>query len=83
MSQQKHKQILKQLSTNKAIVIMMQDKGCGVVIMNQSNNFDKCLSKLKSTQFNRSDLDPSGILKNKIRRTLSLSYNFNRQHPLQ
>ena len=44
---------------------MMQDKGCGVVIMNQSNNFDKCLSKLKSTQFNKSDHDPTGILKKK------------------
>ena len=53
---------------------MMQDKGCGVVIMNQSNNFDKCLSKLKSTQFNKSDHDPIGILEKKIRRTLSLSF---------
>ena len=44
----------------------MQDKGCDGVIMNQSNDFDKCLSKLKRTQFNKSDHDPTGTLKNKI-----------------
>ena len=39
----KHREITRNLSNNKNIVIMKQDKGRGVVIMDRNKYFDKCL----------------------------------------
>ena len=40
------KRIIKQLSMNEEVIIMKQDKGRGVIIMNSSKYLEKCLSVL-------------------------------------
>ena len=40
------KHIIKQLSMNEEVIIMKQDKGRGVIIMNSSKYLEKCLSVL-------------------------------------
>ena len=40
------KHIIKQLSMNEEVIIMKQDKGRGVIIMNSSKYLEKCLSIL-------------------------------------
>ena len=40
------KHIIKQLSMNEEVIIMKQDKGHGVIIMNSSKYLAKCLSIL-------------------------------------
>ena len=66
----KYQEVMKQLYMNKAIVIMKQGKGHGVVIMNQSKYFDKCLLILQSKQFTKLDHDPTGTMENKVQKTL-------------
>ena len=45
----KYHEIMKQLSINKAIFILKQDKGRGVVTMNQSKYFEKFVNSIKNT----------------------------------
>ena len=47
----KYRKIVNDLSRNKDIVIMKQDKGRGVVVMNRGKYFDKCLAILNIEQF--------------------------------
>lgn len=54
--------MMKKLSMNKAIDIVKQDKGRGVVIMNRSEYFEKCFSILQSKQFTKLNYDPTVTL---------------------
>ena len=47
---------------NKEVIIMKQDKGGGVVIMNRSKYLEECLSILQGKQFMKSDYDPTSKL---------------------
>ena len=53
----KYQQTVKELSKNQIILIMKQDKGCGVVIMGKSKYHDNCLSILKNDNFKILDHD--------------------------
>ena len=47
---------------NKEVIIMKQDKGGGVVIMNRSKYLEEYLSILQGKQFMKSDYDPTSKL---------------------
>ena len=47
----KQKKIISNLSNRKDIVILKQDKGRGIVIMDQIKYIEKCMSLLSSNQF--------------------------------
>ena len=47
---------------NKDVIIMKQDKGGGVVIMNRTKYLEECLSILQGKQFMKSDYDPTSKL---------------------
>ena len=66
----KYKTIIKQLSINEEVIIMKQDKGRGVVIMNRSKYLEKCLSILQGKQFMKLDRDPTSKLESKVQRIL-------------
>ena len=66
----KHKNIISNWSNRKDIVILKQDKGRGVVIMDQSNYTDKCMSLLRSNQFKHIPNDPTKSLESKIKWTI-------------
>ena len=53
----KYQQTVKKLSKNKNIVIMKQDKGHGVVIMDKSKYQEKCLMILENDNFKMIDHD--------------------------
>ena len=66
----KYNQVTQNLSKNKEIVILKQDKGRGVVILDCSKYMDKCLSILGTTQFAEIDHDPAAYIAGKVQRTL-------------
>ena len=66
----KQKKINSNLSNRKDIVILKQDKGRSVVVMDRSNYTEKCMSLLSSTQFMHIPNDPNKSLESKVQRTL-------------
>ena len=66
----KYRKIVNDLSRNKNIVIMKQDKRKGVVVMDRGKYFDKCLAMLNTEQFVQLQKDPTNSLETKVQRTL-------------
>ena len=66
----KYNQVIENLSKNKEIVILKQDKGRGVVILDGSKCMEKCLSILSTSQFAGTDHDPTAYIEGKVQRTL-------------
>ena len=58
------------LSSNNSIVILKQDKGRGVVIMNRSAYLEKYLTLLNTRQFNKLTKDLTDATERKIQRVL-------------
>ena len=66
----KHQAIINYLSKNKDIVILKQDKGRGIVILNRSKHIEKCLSLLDSNKFTELCHDSTDSVERKVQRTL-------------
>ena len=66
----KYKKVIDQLSKNNNIIIIKQDKGRGVVILDRTIYIDKCLSMLSTKQFSKLDCDPTSKLESKVQRKL-------------
>ena len=66
----KYKEVIKKLSNNDRIVILKQDKGRGVVIMNCSTYLEKCFALLNTRQFNKLTKDPMHATERKIQRVV-------------
>ena len=64
------KQIINDLAKNNNIVIMKQDKGRRVVIMDKAKYQEKCLPPLNTNQFIKLNKDPSKQIETKIQRVL-------------
>ena len=56
------------LSNSNSIVILKQDKGRGVSIMNCSAYLGKCFTSLNTSQFNKLTKDPTHATGRKIQR---------------
>ena len=65
----KYKKVISNLSKNSNI-ILKQDKGRGVVIMNHTKYLEKCYTILDSNQFTKLDQDPTCYMENEVQRTL-------------
>ena len=66
----KYNQVMENLSKNKEIVILKQDKGRGVVILDCRKYMEKCLSILSTSQFAEIDHEPTAYIEGKVQRTL-------------
>ena len=66
----KQKDIIKKLTNNEQILIMEQDKGRGVVIMDRNKYTEKCLSFLGTTQFKKLTKDPTCSTERKVQNSL-------------
>ena len=66
----KHRAITNNLSKNKDIIILKQDKGRGIVILNRSKYIKQCLSLLDSNQCTELYHDPTDSIKTKVQRAL-------------
>ena len=62
--------MIQNLSKNKEIVILKQEKGRGIVILDRGKYMEKCLSILNTSQFAEIDHDPTAYVKGKAKRTL-------------
>ena len=58
------------LRRNNSIVVLKQDKGRGVVILDRNIYVEKCLSILDTNQFMKLDKNPTSSYESKIQRTL-------------
>ena len=67
----RYRQAIKRFSNKKNIVILKQEKGRGVVILNRSKYIEKCPSIVNSNQFLQVDEDPTASIERKVQRTLS------------
>ena len=55
---------------NKDLVILKQDKGKGVVLLDRTVYIEKCLSVLNTQQFQQLDISPTAANEHKIQRVL-------------
>ena len=55
----KYKKVIDNLSKNKNIVILKQDKGRGVVILDTTKYTEKCMTLLNTERFKRLTTDPA------------------------
>ena len=65
----KYRKIVHDLSWNKNIMIMKQDKGRGVLVMGRGKYFNKCLAMLNTEQFVQLQKDPISSLERRVQRT--------------
>ena len=66
----KYKKIIESLSNNKNIIMIKQDKGCGVVILNCKSYIEKCFKILEIGQLRKLEIDPTKTIEGKLQRML-------------
>ena len=66
----KHKKVIDNLRKREDIVIMKQDKGRGVVIIDKDRYTEKCLEFLNSPQFKLNDNDNTQLIEGQVQRLL-------------
>ena len=66
----KFQHVIDNLSKNKNIIIIRQDKGRGVTILDRKNYIEKCLNVLDAKQFRKLSKDPTKTLERKMQRVL-------------
>ena len=66
----KYQKIIDNNSRNKDIIIINQDKGYGVVILDKKDYTEKCINILDLKQFKKLKKDPTKTLGNKMQCTL-------------
>ena len=58
------------MSNNKSILLIKQDKGRGIAILDRKRYIEKCLSIVQSKHFKKLKKDPTKTLESKVQRTL-------------
>ena len=66
----KHRKIVNELSKRNDIVILIADKGRGVIILDRGKCTKKCLDILNTTQFQKLNKDPMKTMERKVRNIL-------------
>ena len=62
--------VISNLSNIKSIIVIKQDKGRGIVILDRKHYIEKCLSIVESKQFKKLKKDPTKTLESKVQQTL-------------
>ena len=66
----KHLKTIENLSKQEDVIILKQDKGRGVVLMDRNKYTEKCMLLLNTKQFKKLDNDPTKTTEGKIQRML-------------
>ena len=66
----KYRKIVETLSNNKNIMLLRQDKGRGIVVINRMKYTEKCLNLLNTDGFVKLNYDPTKTIEGKIQRSL-------------
>ena len=64
----KYKIVIDRLSKKNNIIIIKQDKGHGVVILDRTKYIDKCLPMVATKQFSKLDYDLTSKLESKVQK---------------
>ena len=64
----KYKKAIDRLSKNNNIIIIKQNKGLGVVILDRTKYIDKCLPVAATKQFSKLDYDLTSKLESKVQK---------------
>ena len=67
----KFQHVIDNLSKNESIIIMRQDKGRGVTILDRKDYIEKCLNILDTQQFRKLSKDPTKTLERKMQRAVT------------
>ena len=74
------KKVVDNLFSNKSIVLLQQDKGRGVVILNKNDYLKKSMEFLDDKQFVKLDSDPTKTFQTKVQNTLrKMKSSFSKQ----
>ena len=68
----KYKTVIDWLSKNNNIIIIKQDNGRGVVILDRTKYIDRCFPMVATKQFSKLCYDPASKLESKVQRTLRI-----------
>ena len=66
----KEKEIINKLKKNQNIMLLRQDKGRGIVIIDRNRYTNKCLNILNTEQFRKLGRDPTKLIEAKIQRAV-------------
>ena len=66
----KYRNVINNLRRNKQLVILKQDKGRGVVLLDKTKYVEKCFSIINTNKFKKLDKNPTVSYEAKIQRTL-------------
>ena len=66
----KFRKIVEKLSGNNSIMVLKQDKGRGVVVIDRKTYTEKCLNLLNTDSFIQLDHDPTKAIERKIQRSM-------------
>ena len=76
----KFRKIVEKLSRNNSIMVLKQDKGRGVVVIDRKTYTEKCLNLLNTDSFIQLDNDPTKAIEGKIQRSIcKIRNNLTRQ----
>ena len=62
----KYRNVINNLRRNKQLVILKQDKGRGVVLLDKTKHVEKCFSIINTNKFKKSDKNPTASYEAKI-----------------
>ena len=66
----KHQDTIKKLSENNDIMLLKQDKGRGIIIMNRGKYVEKCLNILNTDKFEKLNEDPTARFEDRVQKCL-------------
>ena len=66
----KYRKIVETFSNNRNIMLLRQDKGRGIVVINRIKYTEKCLNLLNTDSFVKLNYDPTKTIEGKIQRSL-------------
>ena len=66
----KERKVINRLSKNRRTIVLRQDKGRGVVIMDKGKYTEKCMKILNTKQFCKLQKDPTKTIEMKIQRAV-------------
>ena len=70
----KFSKIVEKLPPNKSIMVLKEDKGRGVVVIDRKKYTEKCLHFLHNDSFIQLDHDPTKMVEGKIQRSIHKEY---------
>ena len=66
----KYRESINKLSNNTNIILLRQDKGRGIVVIDRKKYTETCMDMLNTKQFHKLDKDPTKTIETKVQRAV-------------